>query len=215
MDIILTKYNIEEFLNGGSINGKQIALLGIKHRKGWKRRLIGKTISLQDHNKLISLKGVTSTKKITSLSTKEKESDHNHKKSEPDKSWTKSELHNPLWDSVRQQVLDRDGRHCTQCGSSSFLQIHHTFYYNQKVPPWEYPLDSLMSLCGKCHRKWHKDNKVEYKNNYTYKDEKSLSELQLIKSFVSFLLKNDCLNDNFNAALLKKYYDQYEEKKST
>lgn len=39
------------------------------------------------------------------------------------------------------------------------LHVHHT-YYQYKLDPWQYPTDSLQTLCWSCHEKLHKNEKV-------------------------------------------------------
>lgn len=39
------------------------------------------------------------------------------------------------------------------------LHIHHTYYQDEKLP-WEYPNESLMVLCWKCHESLHKQCKI-------------------------------------------------------
>lgn len=62
-----------------------------------------------------------------------------------------SKWKNPKWQKVRLLVLERDGWRCRQCGDAeTCLQVHHTFYASGR-DPWEYPLDSLVTLCERCH----------------------------------------------------------------
>ena len=64
----------------------------------------------------------------------------------------------------RQIILARDNNTCTVCGSKKNLNVHHTFYYNNKrVAPWEYPNKSLITVCKDCHTKFHETCEVEYK----------------------------------------------------
>lgn len=43
------------------------------------------------------------------------------------------------------------------------LHIHHT-YYQEGLLPWEYPNESLQTLCWHCHEELHKNEKVPYLN---------------------------------------------------
>lgn len=59
-------------------------------------------------------------------------------------------LKDKRWYGFRKQVFIKDGWKCTVCGSPHYLQAHHTFY-NHGRKPWEYPLDSVKTLCNDCH----------------------------------------------------------------
>lgn len=59
------------------------------------------------------------------------------------------------WKIKRLEILERDNKKCTECGSNKNLEIHHTFYYRQKTLPWNYPNDGLKTLCKKCHTAYH------------------------------------------------------------
>ena len=68
----------------------------------------------------------------------------------PRKSAYARKLNDPRWQKVRLQVMQRDGWECRRCGHVKPLQVHHG-YYQFGLEPWEYPLDSLSSLCEECH----------------------------------------------------------------
>ena len=75
-----------------------------------------------------------------------------------------AELKSTKWWAVRDKVLIRDNHKCTVCGSTKDLQVHHTFYYNNKyVSPFDYPLDSLITVCRDCHLTFHNSCEVELK----------------------------------------------------
>lgn len=62
------------------------------------------------------------------------------------------------WIKKRSEVFKRDSRTCKACGSKQFIQCHHSYYtYGKQL--WEYPLNSLFSLCKKCHSRFHKTTK--------------------------------------------------------
>jgi hypothetical protein len=45
-----------------------------------------------------------------------------------------------------------------------FLHVHHTYYDLAKLP-WEYPDESLITVCSSCHKKIHETEKIPvYKN---------------------------------------------------
>ena len=57
----------------------------------------------------------------------------------------------PRWQKLRLKVLERHGFACQNCGDTeSTLHIHHRRYINGR-DPWEYPLESLVTLCESCH----------------------------------------------------------------
>jgi 5-methylcytosine-specific restriction endonuclease McrA len=63
--------------------------------------------------------------------------------------WEK--LKDPRWQKMRLQVLERDEFQCTQCGDKeSTLHVHHGCY-RKGAEPWEYPLETLHTLCETCH----------------------------------------------------------------
>lgn len=60
-------------------------------------------------------------------------------------------LKDPRWQKKRLEILQRDNFHCCQCGSSvKTLHVHHQ-YYTKGNMPWEYPDDTLITLCLDCH----------------------------------------------------------------
>ena len=67
-------------------------------------------------------------------------------------------LKNPKWIAKNLKIRKRDGFRCTVCGAKNNLQVHHTFYYKDFRNPWQYPNDSLITLCKKCHKEYHEYN---------------------------------------------------------
>jgi len=62
-------------------------------------------------------------------------------------------LRDPRWQKKRLEVMERDKWKCRYCGTKeTTLNVHHTFYERGKAP-WEYPNDSLMTLCEPCHER--------------------------------------------------------------
>lgn len=60
-------------------------------------------------------------------------------------------LKHPKWQRKRLEILERDAFTCQDCGSSTnTLHVHHT-YYERKLKPWDYPNESLRTLCETCH----------------------------------------------------------------
>jgi len=57
----------------------------------------------------------------------------------------------PRWQKKRLQVLERDNWECQIChDTENTLNIHHR-YYKKDTDPWDYPSESLITLCEDCH----------------------------------------------------------------
>lgn len=57
----------------------------------------------------------------------------------------------PRWQRKRLEILSRDGWTCSSCGATDrTLHVHHG-YYEAGAEPWDYPDDSLHTLCEACH----------------------------------------------------------------
>lgn len=72
-----------------------------------------------------------------------------------DKEKAKSEysqkLRDPRWQKLRLEVMQRDEFTCQYCfDSTTTLNVHHT-YYDCGADPWDYPPESLITLCEACH----------------------------------------------------------------
>lgn len=65
-------------------------------------------------------------------------------------------LRDPRWQKKKNGVLERDDYTCTWCGAGlndgRNLQVHHGFYSRDYDNPWEYPNESLFTLCESCHQ---------------------------------------------------------------
>ena len=74
-------------------------------------------------------------------------------------------LKRPEWQEKRQEILKRDNYKCCYCGSTDKLCVHHKYYLqypdHQKVKPWNYPNDALITLCNKCHYGVHKNKQIK------------------------------------------------------
>lgn len=65
-------------------------------------------------------------------------------------------LKDPRWQKMRLKVLERDEFECSLCKSAeNTLHVHHRYYEKGKCP-WEYPEDSLQTLCSECHEQTEK-----------------------------------------------------------
>ena len=66
-----------------------------------------------------------------------------------------AKLRDPRWQKHRNDVLARDAYTCTWCKAGledgRNLQVHHGFYSREYENPWEYPSESLFTLCERCH----------------------------------------------------------------
>ena len=60
-------------------------------------------------------------------------------------------LKDPRWQRKRLEIMQRDNFACVLCGDTeSTLHVHHG-YYKAGKKPWEYPDNTLMTLCEQCH----------------------------------------------------------------
>lgn len=70
-------------------------------------------------------------------------------------------LKDPRWQKKRLEILNRDGFRCLACGDTkNTLHVHHC-YYVSKREPWEYPNESLLTFCAKCHKDVDEDRESE------------------------------------------------------
>ena len=74
-------------------------------------------------------------------------------------------LNDIRWKAKSNQIKDRDGKKCLNCGNDKFLQVHHRQYHyvsslRDFKKPWDYPLDLLITLCKECHIQGHKQFNV-------------------------------------------------------
>jgi len=61
-------------------------------------------------------------------------------------------LNPELYDSLRHQVLRRDGWRCQSCGTMSSLEVHHKEFRSQSGDDSE---RNLITLCSSCHATAH------------------------------------------------------------
>ena len=57
-----------------------------------------------------------------------------------------------LYDTLRNQVLRRDGWRCQSCSTMSNLEVHHKEFRSQSGDDSE---QNLITLCTKCHASVH------------------------------------------------------------
>jgi len=64
-------------------------------------------------------------------------------------------LNDPRWQKKRLEIFNRDNWRCVRCGNGAVtLHVHHA-YYKHGMNPWDYPEDSLSTLCANCHGAEH------------------------------------------------------------
>jgi 5-methylcytosine-specific restriction endonuclease McrA len=56
------------------------------------------------------------------------------------------------YESLRQQILCRDGWRCQSCGTMSNLEVHHREFRSHSGPDAE---ENLITLCTACHARVH------------------------------------------------------------
>jgi 5-methylcytosine-specific restriction endonuclease McrA len=56
------------------------------------------------------------------------------------------------YESLRQEILWRDGWRCQSCGTMSNLEVHHTQFRSQAGDDAE---RNLMTVCAACHANLH------------------------------------------------------------
>ena len=63
------------------------------------------------------------------------------------------QLDAPLYESLRQQVLGRDGWRCQVCGAMSNLEVHHKEFRSHSGDDSE---ENLITICVACHSALHR-----------------------------------------------------------
>jgi hypothetical protein len=64
-------------------------------------------------------------------------------------------LKHPEWQKKRLRIMERDDFQCRECSDKgTTLNVHHS-YYTKGAKPWEYPDESLRTLCEVCHEERH------------------------------------------------------------
>ena len=56
------------------------------------------------------------------------------------------------YESLRQQVLRRDGWRCQFCGARANLEVHHQQFRSHTGDDSE---ENLITLCASCHQRMH------------------------------------------------------------
>lgn len=65
-------------------------------------------------------------------------------------------LLDPRWQQLRLRVFERDEWTCRNCGSiSKTLNAHHVQYHPYAEGPWDYDIQTIITLCSDCHSEEH------------------------------------------------------------
>lgn len=94
-----------------------------------------------------------------------KDDDAQKKNVSDDKKQHAKELASPKWKKKREEVFERYGKQCVECGSTKNIQVHHLIY-RKGHHLWEYNVDELIPLCKKCHQKIHDDKTHRFHEKY-------------------------------------------------
>lgn len=79
-------------------------------------------------------------------------------------------LKDPRWQKLRLKIFERDKWMCQICGANDLpLNVHHRYYKSDKEP-WDYPIDSLVTLCEECHN-YEKENRYQYEQDISFPQE--------------------------------------------
>ena len=181
-EIILTKALIDEGISyNGGFNYEQIHLLGANQKqKGWKRKLVGRSVSVEIYEKFLSLKNSHLKKSKTEIQERKNSRQEKRKetvdiirrklswdcpneyfvflqkKVEVNKPLSWSEQYNhPNWQHLRAIFLKRDKYTCRECYSQhEQLHVHHLAYMKEGFI-WDIHPMHLTTLCKVCHEKKH------------------------------------------------------------
>jgi len=67
-----------------------------------------------------------------------------------------NKLKHPNWQKKRLKILERDNFKCQSCFSKNKeLIVHHLIYDYSIKSPWNYPDETLITLCKDCHNSIH------------------------------------------------------------
>ena len=65
-------------------------------------------------------------------------------------------LRDPRWQKMRLQVFERDHWSCRICETKeTSLHAHHPHYHPDAEGPWDYDIDTIITLCEDCHENEH------------------------------------------------------------
>ena len=75
------------------------------------------------------------------------------------------EIASKEWKKKREEVFERYGKQCVECGRTDNIQVHH-LVYRKGHHLWEYNTSELIPLCKKCHLKIHEDKNHKFHEKY-------------------------------------------------
>ena len=65
-------------------------------------------------------------------------------------------LLDPRWQQLRLRVFERDKWMCRVCaGKEKTLHAHHVQYHPYAEGPWDYDIETIITLCADCHSDEH------------------------------------------------------------
>jgi 5-methylcytosine-specific restriction endonuclease McrA len=65
-------------------------------------------------------------------------------------------LLDPRWQQLRLRVFERDKWTCRVCdGKEKTLHAHHVHYHPYAEGPWDYDIETIITLCADCHSDEH------------------------------------------------------------
>lgn len=122
-----------------------------------------------------------------------------------DKVEYKDLLESKEWKIKRDSILKRDNYKCVRCKQNKKLHIHHTYYLIDKLP-WQVPDDCLVTLCEKCHKKEHENNKIgTFFRKRPPKRKKKFKKLSKMENLRNSVPKKD--------EKIQQQYDEYNKKR--
>lgn len=95
-------------------------------------------------------------------------------------------LKDPRWQRRRLEIMERDGWTCQSCGATDkTLAVHHRRYH-RGLEPWDYPPESLVTVCEDCHEqerelRWSAERQLieTLKDSWWWIDVQSLADALL------------------------------------
>jgi hypothetical protein len=72
------------------------------------------------------------------------------------------QLNDDRWLRKTGKIKARDLSKCINCDTEKKLEVHHLYYIVGKEA-WKYPDKALITLCRKCHQKWHDMYEIEFR----------------------------------------------------
>ena len=122
----------------------------VLQRDGWRCQACGTTSSLEVHHKQHRSQSVSARRAAAGISWRlEREGFMSPVRSDP----PRLRLDPVSYETLRQQVLHRDGWRCQSCGTMSNLEVHHREFRSHSGTDSE---ENLITLCTACHARVHR-----------------------------------------------------------